>query len=161
MPIVLGGNNPNLSNHQIIQLIITKIKNSWAEENPPIDDENEFNNVHFNTDWYDNAHDYVVSVLINTDVTGAAVLGAKAWDHALFFEVHTFCRELSEYYPAKMGNINKEISRILYSNVTGFQDAGISLIIPSSFRRVDEEENTSTVWHSMMTVQAVFMKFVT
>lgn len=160
MPIVLGGNKPNLSNNQILKIIIDKLKSAWAINNPPVDDPNEFKNVHFNTDWYDNAHDYVISVLLNADIMGAAALGNKAWDHSLFIEIHTFCRELSEQYPETMTNLNKEVSRIISTSVGGFPAFGISLIVPINFKRIDEEDNTSTIFHSMMTIQVILTKFV-
>lgn len=160
MPLVLGGNNPDLSAKQVMALIITKLKDSWTETNPPVNDLNEFKNINFNHDWNDNAHDINVSVILNTDVMGFASLGATSWDHGMFIEIHIFVRELSEDYPDVMGNIEKEISRILYSNIRGFKGHGISLVLPNSFRRIDEEDNTSTVWHSMMSLQIVFMKFI-
>jgi hypothetical protein len=101
-----------------------------------------------------------VSVILNTDVVGPAVIGNVAFDHGAFIEIHTFTRALDEHYPTIMSNINKEITRILYANVRGLKNNGISLVLPNNFRRIDEQDNTSTTWHSMTSVQLVFTKFV-
>lgn len=160
MPIVMGGNNPDLSYLQILQRFVTKLKEFWLINNPPVNDPEPLNNVAFNNDWFDDGHEFSVSVILDTSTRGFGSLGATAYDYSMFVEIHIFVKQITDEHPEIAGNIEKEISRILMANSTGF-GGGISIVIPTDFRRAGEEDPTSTIWHSMMIAQIVFMKFVT
>ena len=159
MPVVMGGNHPDLSYLQILQRIVTKIKEFWLIDDPPVDDPEPLNNVSFNHDWYDDGHEFSVSVILDTTTRGFGSLGATAYDYSMFIEFHIFVKQITEEHPILAGNIEKEISRLLMANSTIF-GGGISLVVPTEFRRAGEEDPTSTLWHSMMTAQVIFMKFV-
>ena len=155
----MGGNNPDLSYLQILQRIVTKIKEAWSISNPPVNDADPLNNISFNHDWFDDGHEFSVSVILDTTTRGFGSLGASAYDYSMFIEFHIFVKQITEEHPLIAGNIEKEISRILMTFSTQF-GSGISIVIPTEFRRAGEEDPTSTLWHSMMTTQVVFMKFV-
>src|SRR5574339_413607 len=152
MPIVMGGGSPNLSIQQILNVVKNRLISSWSETNPPVDSPVDFDNVHFNTDWYDDAYEFEVSVVHNTSIRDFASLGNNAFEHSMFIEIHIFVKQLTEEHPIIANNIEKEILRILMTNVTNLGN-GISLMIPSQFVYLNEEDSSSNMWHSMVQVQ--------
>ena len=159
MPVVMGGGHPDLSYIQILRIIKDRIKAAWTETNPPVTDPEPLNNVVFNHDWFDDSHEFSVSIIHNTSSRGLLALGKTSYDYSMFIEIHVWCKQISEDHPIIAGNIEKEISRIIMTNIADF-GSGISLVLPTEFTRVDEEDNTSTIWHSFMTCQVVFVKFI-
>lgn len=158
MTIIMSGGYPNLSHQQILEVIKNKFIDSWTETNPPVNSLVEFDNIHFNTDWYDGAWEFEVSVVHNTSLRGYAALGNDASEYSMFVDVHVFVKQLTEEHPLIAINIEKEIMRILLTNVTSFGN-GISVVMPTEFISLPEEDNTSTIWHSSIGVQVIFLKF--
>ena len=76
----------------------------------------------------------------------------------MFVNIHIFVKQLTEYHPEKLPNMEKEIKRILSDNKLGLRSSGISYIWPSNFQEIMDSRSgsTTTKWHSVMGIRVVF-----
>lgn len=130
------------------------IISNWLETDPPVED------IRFNFDWNDDYGEYTVSILHNLSAQRLAILGNKVYDINMSIMIHIFVKQLTEAHPARAGNIEKEIMRILVSN-TGSLGNGIEYSVPKSFRHADEEDSSSVYWHSIANLMLTFTKKIT
>src|SRR5687767_3178092 len=115
--------------------------------------------VKFSEDWPDGSSDFQISIIpFETDIQ----LGATKllFDESKLVEIHIYVRALSEDEPDEVGDIQKELERILTENPRALIGSGISLIQPLSFRQIFDSDNTKTMWHYCYDVQMYYRKFV-
>lgn len=121
---------------------------------PPLSD------IKFTNDWTDDSKDYVISVMhTGTQIELAST--KPMFDHRSIFEVHLFIRKISEDEPEEVGDIEKEVERILIENPTILLNTeGVSLVHILDFRKVEDQDSGNTRWHYVFDVEMIYRKFV-
>lgn len=116
--------------------------------------------IKFTNDWTDDSKDYIISVThMGTQIELAST--RPMFDHRSIFEVNLFIRKISEDEPEEVGDIEKEVERILVENPTILLNTeGVSLVHILDFRKVEDEDSGSTRWHYVFDVEMIYRKFV-
>ena len=115
--------------------------------------------IKFFNEWHDESSDYQISVIsFETDVELAST--SLILDNSKIIELHIIVRSLSEEEPPEVGDIQKEIERIITQNPIGLKDQGIALIQILDYRQIFEGDNTSTIWHFVFDIQLFYRQFI-
>src|SRR5574339_552186 len=98
-------------------------------------------------DWNDESKDYIIGVIHKkTDIDFAST--QPIFDFRSEYEIHIFVKTISEGEPEEVGEMEKEVERILIENPSALLDTqGVSLVHILDYRQVIDESSSSTNWH--------------
>lgn len=159
MTILLPGSKPNLSYYEILTKVKNLITTNWTETSPALDDGTRLTGVTFNFDWFDDLGEFQGSFIHPYTSSDPENIGWTYMYNEMTIDIHLWVKQLTEEHPAMCGRLVKEIERILDDNKTAlYTSDGISLILHTGFGEIPEEDNTSTLWHSVMNVVVIFRR---
>lgn len=120
---------------------------------PPLDE------IRFSDDNVDNGAEYQINIIpFETTIEFASTTANL--DESKILEIHIYVKSLSEDEPEEVGELQKEIERILLENPSALVGEGISLVQILDFRQMFDGDNTKTMWHYVFDVQLFYRKFL-
>lgn len=120
---------------------------------PPLDE------IRFSDDNIDNGAEYQINIIpFETTIEFASTTANL--DESKILEIHIYVKSLSEDEPEEVGEIQKEIERILLENPSALVGEGISLVQILDFRQMFDGDSAKTMWHFIFDVQLFYRKFL-
>ena len=120
---------------------------------PPLDE------IRFSDDNIDNGAEYQINIIpFETTIEFAST--TANFDESKILEIHIYVKSLSEDEPDEVGEIQKEIERILIENPSALVGEGISLVQILDFRQMFDSDSAKTTFHYIFDVQLFYRKFL-
>src|SRR5688572_21261214 len=117
------------------------------------------NEIRFSDDNIDHGAEYQINIIpFETTIEFAST--TANFDESKILEIHIYVKSLSEDEPEEVGEIQKEIERILIENPSALVGEGISLVQILDFRQMFDGDNAKTMWHFVFDVQLFYRKFL-